>query len=126
MGARIEPWLAVSDGKKAVAYYRSGLGAAETYRLEERGRVVVARLDVEGATFWVQEDSECGESRPGKPARMIVTVDDPDAWLRRAIAAGASEIVPMTEAHGWRTGRVSDPFGHDWEFSRPSQAGAAS
>ena len=126
MGARIEPWLSVSDGRRAVEYYRLGLGAADIYRLEEGGRVVVARLDVEGATFWVQEDVESGKSRPGKPARMFVTVDDPDAWHRRAIAAGARELVPVTEEHGWRTGRVSDPFGHDWEFSRPAPPEAAS
>jgi uncharacterized glyoxalase superfamily protein PhnB len=24
----------------------------------------------------------------------------------------------MHEEYGWRTGRVIDPFGHDWEMSK--------
>lgn len=37
-------------------------------------------------------------------------------WL--SVAAGATEVRPVTEEHGWRTGRVVDPFGHHWELAR--------
>jgi PhnB protein len=50
--------------------------------------------------------------------RMILSVDDPDSVFERAIAAGGVEVSPMSERYGWRTGRVTDPFGHDWEMSR--------
>jgi PhnB protein len=50
---------------------------------------------------------------------MIVTVDDPDAHFARAVTAGATEVAPVADEYGWRTGRVTDPFGYDWEFSRP-------
>jgi PhnB protein len=123
--ARIEvgvaPWLAVRDGARAVAYYREALGALEEYRLDgDDGRVIVVRLTIGGAAFWLQEDPE-NSPRPGGPVpvRLVLTVDDPAAWFARAVAAGATEVAPVHEAHGWRTGRVRDPFGHDWEFSRP-------
>lgn len=49
---------------------------------------------------------------------MILTVPDPDAVFLRAIKAGALEVVPVSEEHGWRVGRVVDPFGHHWEIGR--------
>jgi PhnB protein len=45
--------------------------------------------------------------------------DDPDAVLRRAIQAGATETSPAGDEHGWRLGRVVDPFGHEWEIGKP-------
>jgi PhnB protein len=117
----IAPWLAVADGARAVAFYRDALGAEERYRLDgEGGTVSVAQLQVGGATFWVQEDPEgAPESGGSRPIRIILTVDDPDGTYERAVAAGATPVAPVGEAHGWRTGRVTDPFGHDWELSKP-------
>ena len=119
--ASIAPWLAVRDGAQAVEYYQQALGAVETYRLDgDDGGVAVAQLQIGGATFWVQEDADGSpESGGARPIRIILTVDDPDALFERAIAAGAKQVAPVHEEYGWRTGRVSDPFGHDWEFSKP-------
>jgi PhnB protein len=50
---------------------------------------------------------------------MLLTVADPDAAVRRAVAAGATEVMPVAEAHGWRLGRIVDPFGHHWEIGKP-------
>jgi PhnB protein len=51
--------------------------------------------------------------------RMILTVKDPDSVFKKALAAGATEVVPVNESHGWRIGRVVDPFGHHWEIGKP-------
>jgi PhnB protein len=121
METTIAPWLAVTDGTMAVECYMKALGAVEVYRLDgDNGNVAVAQLTVDGATFWVQDDQGSSPASRGQGVvRMIKTVDDPDAQFNLAVAAGATEIAAVHEEHGWRTGRVSDPFGHDWEFSRP-------
>jgi PhnB protein len=49
---------------------------------------------------------------------MVLTVADPDAVFARAVKAGAKEVHPVSEMHGWRIGRVVDPFGHHWEIGR--------
>jgi hypothetical protein len=41
---------------------------------------------------------------------MIVIVDDPDAAFRQALDGGATQLAEMHEEHGWRTGRLADPF----------------
>jgi PhnB protein len=58
------------------------------------------------------------ESGAGCAVRMILSVRDPDAVFGRALAAGASEVYPVSAGHGWRMGRVVDPFGHHWEIGR--------
>jgi PhnB protein len=113
----IAPWLSVMDGAKAVEFYKAAFGAVEVYRLDVPGGGVVARLSVDGAEFWLSGDSPVF---PGDgPIRMILTVPDPDAVFARALSAGASEVFPVGEEHGWRLGRMVDPFGHHWEIGRP-------
>ena len=116
----IAPWLAVSDAQKAVDFYRPAFGAIEVYRLEgDDGILVIAQLSIGGAQFWVQDDSDArAETRRAAQVRMILSVEDADAVFAQAVAAGASVVSPVAEEHGWRTGRVTDPFGHDWETSR--------
>jgi PhnB protein len=116
----IAPWLSVPDGNAALEFYRAAFGAVELERLEdEAGRVVVAQLALGEARFWLQMDVESTPTALGGiSVRMIVTVNDPDQLLGRAVANGATAVASMHDAHGWRTGRVSDPFGHHWEFAK--------
>lgn len=85
---------------------------------------VVAKLSVDGAEFWVGDESPehfnfSPESLGGATIRIILTVADPDAVFQLALAAGAKEVYPIGEEHGWRIGRVVDPFGHHWEVGHP-------
>lgn len=118
----IAPWLSVRNSAQAVEFYKAAFGATEVYRLEGDGGVV-SRLSVEGAEFWLSDESpEHGnfspESLGGGTVRMILTVADPDAVFARARSAGASEVYAVSEGHGWRLGRVVDPYGHHWEIGR--------
>ena len=119
----IAPWLSVRNSARAVDFYKSAFGATEVFRLEGPDGGVVARLSVDRAEFWLSDESpEHGnfspESLGGGTVRIILTVADPDAVFRRARSAGATEVHPVAEEHGWRVGRVVDPFGHHWEIGR--------
>src|SRR5260221_4021104 len=89
----LAPWLTVSDGVKAVDFYKRALGATETYRLEDPGGGVVVRLSIGGAEFLVSSEggstpNNAGVSTPGgdfsgqTPCRdfhcLILTVADTD------------------------------------------------
>ena len=114
----ISPWLSVGDATEALAFYRAAFGAASDL-LEEDGAVIVVRLSIDEADFWVQHDPDASpEALTGTPVRMILTVDDPDTVLTRAVAAGATVVAPIHEDHGWRVGRIADPSGHQWEIGR--------
>ena len=119
----VSPMLSVRNGARAVEFYKTAFGAIEVYRVEDPAGDVVSRLSVDGAEFWLSDESPAHgnfspESLGGGTARMILVVPDPDAMFVRALAAGAREVFPVSQAHGWRLGRVVDPFGHHWEIGR--------
>src|SRR5436853_6712748 len=122
MDVKIAPWLSVADATQAVEFYKAAFDAAELERMEsEPGTVEVAQLTIGSAAFWVQRDTDTDpHSLDGRsPVRMILTVDDPDAVYAQAVRAGATEILPVYEGHGWRVGRLADPAGHHWEIGKP-------
>lgn len=122
--ASIAPLLNVRRGSQAIEFYRQAFGAEELYRVSDPDGQVVAQLSVGGAVFWLADESPAHanfspESLNGSTVRMILTVTDPDAAFAQAIAAGAKVVWPVADRHGWRLGRIVDPFGHHWEIGRP-------
>ena len=102
-------------------FYLNAFGAVEAYRLDDDdGRPVVAQLSIDGAAFWIQDDPDASPVATAGvgSVRMILSVEDPDALFERAVGAGAAAVAPVHDEHGWRMGRLTDPFGHDWEVSR--------
>jgi PhnB protein len=112
--------LSVKDWPGAIEFYKQAFGATERYRIPGGG---VAQLAVNGAEFWVAEESPenlnlSPQSLGGCSVRMLLIVQDPKAVCDQAVAAGAALIVPVADAHGWRIGRIADPAGHHWEIAR--------
>lgn len=119
----ISPMLSVRRGAEAVEFYKSALGADVVYRIDAPDGAVVARLSVNGAEFWVADESPehknfSPETLGGGTVRMVMVVDDPDAAFAKAVATGAMIVSPVGNQHGWRVGRVADPFGHHWEIGK--------
>jgi len=120
----VVPMLSVRNGTKAIEFYKAAFGAGELFRIDNERGEVVARLTVGRAEFWVADESPQNqnfspESLGGGSVRMLMISPDPDAAFERAVAAGAKVIWPVSNEHGWRVGRVVDPFGHHWEIAKP-------
>lgn len=119
----IEPELWIDRAGEAVAFYEAAFGATTLHSVGE-GDDIVAQLAVGDARFWVAPDSsEMGRFSPngigGRTSRTLLIVEDPDAVTARAVTAGATKTSPVGEQHGWRIGRIIDPYGHEWEIGRP-------
>ena len=115
----IAPWLSVHSSKKAVEFYKAAFGAIETYRLEDPDGNAVVKLSVNGASFWLSDSAENdADNLGGGSVRIILTVADPDSVFTQALQAGATEVFPVGEEHGWRLGRLIDPFGLHWEIGK--------
>src|SRR6516165_9131407 len=120
----IAPMLSVRNGANAIEFYKSAFGAAVLFRIDDDSGAVVARLAVDGAEFWVADESPAHsnyspESLGGGTVRMVFTVNDPDSAFERAVTAGATIVWPVSNQYGWRLGRIVDPFGHHWEIGKP-------
>ena len=119
----IQPELWVETPGEAVKFYEAAFGATVLHRVGE-GDDTVAQLGVGEAAFWVAGTS-AAMKRLGPRAidcatgRTLLVVDDPESIVRQAVAAGATESTGVSNEHGWRIGRIVDPFGHEWEIGRP-------
>src|SRR3954451_14088483 len=120
----IAPMLSVRRGAQAVEFYKAAFSAREVFRVESPDGAVVSRLAIDGAEFWVADESPehqnfSPESLGGGSVRMVMIVENPDAAVDRAVAAGATVVWPVGDKYGWRLGRIVDPFGHHWEIGKP-------
>ncbi len=112
----VTPNIIVDDAEAAIAFLKRALGMTESYRLTlANGRVTHCELRL-GDSF-----VNLGESMEGFPAHGLVAqifVEDSDALFERAVGAGATVIMPMTDMFfGSREGRVADPFGNVWTIA---------
>ena len=119
----VVPILSVRNGTRAIEFYKAAFGATELFRVDNEKGEVVAQLFVGGAGFWLADESPqhlnfSPESLGGGSVRLLLIVEDPDAAFHRAIAAGARVVSPVDNQHGWRVGRLVDPFGHHWEIGK--------
>jgi PhnB protein len=120
---RIEPELWVENAREAVVFYKAAFGAEVLHQVGE-GDDIVAQLRVGDAPFWIAPTSaQMRRLSPrainGATGRTLLVVEDPEQLLRQAVAAGATETSPVRNKHGWLLGRITDPFGHEWEIGVP-------
>jgi PhnB protein len=114
------PQLLLDNGVKDISFYSNAFGATENFAFRnDDGSVHVAELSIDGAIFHVHEVSQpyflTPEKCNGITAIIGLFVEDVDAVMTAAIAAGATEISPAKDyEYGYRQGEVLDPFGHRW------------
>lgn len=124
----ISVMLIVPDAEAAIAWYQDALGAQELWNLGG-----VAALQVAGAPFFLHEvnpdnPAETSPDRVGVTSvRIELFADDPDAFVARAVAAGAASGSPVVDHQmPWgphRQGGFQDPFGHKWSVGDSSPLG---
>lgn len=114
-------YLRVRDTAAAIGFYAQAFGATERFRLvEPSGRIGHAELQLGPAVLMLSDAfPEFGlEPPPGDRdigASVHLHVDDCDALVQRAEAAGARVLMPPTDQfYGERSARLRDPFGHTW------------
>jgi PhnB protein len=112
----VTPNIVVDNAEDAIAFLEQALGATEQYRLTTSdGKVAHCELKLGDSIM------NLGESMEGWPARGLVAqiyVENSDALFERAVAAGATVVMPMTDMFfGSREGRISDPFGNVWTIA---------
>jgi len=122
MISELFPYLRVNDAAAAIRFYAAAFGATERFRLvEPSGRVGHAELLFGAHTIMVSDEfPEYGIRGPASAGVSIdlhLHVDDADAAIQRALDAGAVLVRPASDAfYGERSGRVRDPFGHEWSL----------
>jgi PhnB protein len=118
---KVCPYLHVDGAGRAIDFYREIFGAVERLRMNgPDGRVGHAELVLgDSVVMLADEYPELGVRGPksigGSPVVLSIYVDDVDATVGRAAAAGATVTRPIEDKfYGDRVGQIEDPFGHVW------------
>lgn len=120
----VTPYLVISGASRAIEFYQRAFGAKEILRVPgPEGRLMHAEIQIGDSRIMLADECpEMGARSPqafgGTPVSLLLYVDDVDAWAKRALAAGATELQPVRDQfYGDRAGTFSDPFGHMWTMS---------
>lgn len=114
--------LVTSPATKAIDFYAAAFGAHEFYRQhDESGQkiayceLLIGRSRMMLHDEYPERDLHSASSLGGSPVTLVLYVDDTDAAVERALAAGA-ELVSPPEDRFWgvRSAVLIDPFGHRW------------
>ena len=117
------PLLRVRNAAAAIDFYARAFGAREVMRFETGDRIPHAELAIGNAAILLGDEApEYGYPSPdrlgGSPVAIRLTVGDADAAVARAVGAGATVVMPVSDQfYGERTGTVLDPFGYRWSLT---------
>jgi PhnB protein len=117
----ITPYLAVSNGAKAIEFYKQAFGAVEMVRMPAPGGGVMhAELKIGDSMFmlgeeWPEALIKSPRTLGGSSVSFYFYIENVDAAWDRAVKAGARIVRPLADMFwGDRTGQLEDPFGHAW------------
>jgi PhnB protein len=117
----VTPYMTIKNASDAIEFYKEAFGAAEVFRwADPDGRVRHAEVVIgDSPVMLTDEAPEFGMTGPqslgGSPVHVFLYVEDVDEIFGRAIAAGATELMPVEDSEdGDRRGGITDPFGHVW------------
>lgn len=120
----LTPHLVCRDAAAAIAFYQKAFGAVELARLPgPQGKLMHALLRIgDSPLMLVDEFPDWGALGPrslkGSPVTLHLYVEDVDAAVERAVAAGARLTMPVADMFwGDRYGTLEDPFGHHWSIA---------
>ena len=126
------PHLVVSDGMAALKFYQE-VFAAQTgdVMMEPDGtRLMHGEIILDGHMLFLSDEfaekqdvtTRSPRTLGGTTARITLQTDDPDAVVERAMARGASVLMPVQKMFwGARYGKIVDPFGHEWGINQQLQ-----
>ena len=120
----LSPHLVVAGAAEAIDFYKKAFGAVEKVRLAGKdGKLMHACVEICGSSVMlVDEMPQWGALSPkalkGTPVTIHLYVDDVDAFVDRAVKAGATVKMPVADMFwGDRYGVIEDPFGHNWSIA---------
>lgn len=118
----LSPYLSVTNAARAIQFYEAAFGATERFRLTNSadGTLGHVELLIHGQLVMLaDENPQWGNKSPqtlgGTATTFCLIVDNADAALERAVAAGATVLMPLADQfYGFRSASIVDPFGHQW------------
>jgi len=118
------PYLIITNAARAIEFYQDVFGATELTRLATPdGKVGHAEIRIGDSRIMLADefpewDARSPQTIGGSAVHIMLYVEDVDAVVNRAVAAGAKLFKPVADQfYGDRSGSLTDPFGHKWTIA---------
>ena len=118
------PYLILEGASAALDFYKKAFGATEIMRMAQPdGKVGHAEIRIGDSVIMLADEvPQMGYRSPkslgGSPVSLMLYVEEVDAVVARAVAAGAKLTLPVSDKfYGDRSGTIEDPFGHVWTLA---------
>jgi PhnB protein len=113
----LSPYLFIRGADRAIEWYKQAFGAEEVLRTKmPDGSIMHAEIKIGDSHIMLGDDPEPQSPLPNRHLTHFHRyVDDVDAFIDRAVAAGAKLGQPPKDTQdGERRGGIDDPFGFVW------------
>lgn len=115
------PYLTIKGAAAALDFYKRAFAATEVMRMTTpEGKVGHAEIRIGDSAIMLSDEFPEMDARSpqligGSPVMIHLYVEDVDAFVQRAVEAGAELQRPVEDQfYGDRAGKLADPFGHIW------------
>ena len=120
----LTPHLVCAGAVAAIAFYKQAFNATgDGFLPGLDGKVMHAEIKIGNSTLMLMDEfPEMGglgpKSLKGSPVTIHLYVENVDAVVAQAVAAGAKVTMPVADMFwGDRYGQLEDPFGHKWSVA---------
>jgi uncharacterized glyoxalase superfamily protein PhnB len=121
----LAPHIICKGAADAIKFYKKAFGAIEIFRMPtpDRKKLLHAEIRIgDSVVMLAEEFPEWGALGPislkGSPVTLHIYVKDVDAFVKRAVKAGAKVTMAVADMFwGDRYGKIEDPFGHHWSVA---------
>lgn len=124
----LNAYLTLKNSSEAIEFYKKAFGATEKGRVTmPDGSIGHAEIEIEGSVLMMADENpgwgnKSAQTYGGSPVSLGLYVEDADAAFKRAVDAGATVVMPVSDQfYGDRSGSVMDPFGYKWSIATHKQ-----
>ena len=120
----LTPYLTCDGASDAIEFYKKAFNAVEVSRVPDKnGKLANAMIRIGNSALMLMDEMPemkafGPKSLKGSPVTIHLQVEDVDAVVKQAVAAGA--LIHMATADmfwGDRYAQLEDPFGHHWSVA---------
>jgi PhnB protein len=121
----VTPYLVCAGAADAIEFYKKAFDATEVMRLPgPDGKLMHGQIKICGSMVMLTDENPAygmlgPKTLKGTPVTIHLYADDVDAFVARAVSAGATIKMPVADMFwGDRYGVIEDPFGHNWSVAK--------
>ncbi len=118
---QVMPYLIVKDAARFMDFMKNVFSAEEKLRImRDENTIMHAEIKIGDSVIMLADATSQFAARS---AALFVYVEDADGTYNKAIAEGATSIMPISDKEYGRGGGVTDPFGNVWWPTTPPGKG---